>query len=75
MYYIGDDAFRDCANLKKIVTYETTTSAKAAETMPKEGERREVARYDLQGLPVKADAKGIQIVVYDDYTTETVLNP
>ena len=75
VYYIGDDAFRDCANLKKIVTYETTTSAKAAETMPKEGERREVARYDLQGLPVKADAKGIQIVVYDDYTTETVLNP
>lgn len=75
VYYVGDDAFRDCANLKRIVTYEATTHAKPAEMAPGEGERREVARYDLQGLPVKAGARGIQIVVYNDYTTETVINP
>lgn len=35
---------------------------------------REVARYNLQGLPVTADEKGVQIVVYSNYTTRTVIN-
>ena len=34
---------------------------------------REVARYNLQGFPVDKDEKGIQIVVYSNYTTKTVI--
>lgn len=33
----------------------------------------EVARYNLQGLPVSPDAKGVQIVVFSNYTTQTVI--
>ena len=33
----------------------------------------EVARYNLQGLPVNKDDKGVQIVVYSNYTTRTVI--
>lgn len=33
----------------------------------------EVARYNLQGLPVDEHEKGIQIVVYSNYTTKTVI--
>lgn len=33
----------------------------------------EVARYNLQGLPVSRDEKGVQIVVYSNYTTRTVI--
>ena len=33
----------------------------------------EVARYNLQGLPVSEHAKGIQIVVYSNYTTKTII--
>lgn len=33
----------------------------------------EVARYNLQGMAVDATEKGIQIVVYSNYTTKTVI--
>ena len=33
----------------------------------------EVARYNLQGMPVDESEKGIQIIVYSNYTTKTVL--
>ena len=33
----------------------------------------EVARYNLQGLPVKETEKGVQIIVYSNYTTKTVV--
>lgn len=33
----------------------------------------EVARYNLQGLPVNKDEKGVQIVVYSNYTTKTII--
>ena len=33
----------------------------------------EVARYNLQGQPVSKDEKGVQIVVYSNYTTKTVI--
>ena len=36
-------------------------------------EAHEVARYNLQGLPVNKDEKGVQIVVYSNYTTKTVI--
>lgn len=36
-------------------------------------EAHEVARFNLQGLPVNKDARGVQIVVYSNYTTKTVI--
>ena len=36
-------------------------------------EVKEVARYNLQGLPVKKSDKGLQIIVFSNYTTKTVL--
>ena len=33
----------------------------------------EVARYNLQGFPVSKDEKGVQIIVYSNYTTRTVI--
>ena len=38
-----------------------------------EGTPYEVARYNLQGMPVKATEKGIQIIVYSNYTTKAVI--
>ena len=34
----------------------------------------EVARYNLQGIPISENEKGIQIVVYSNYTTKTFIN-
>ena len=33
----------------------------------------EIARYNLQGIPVNENEKGIQIIVYSNYTTKTVI--
>lgn len=33
----------------------------------------EVARYNLQGMPIGKNEKGIQIVVYSNYTTKTII--
>lgn len=38
-----------------------------------EADVAEVARYNLQGLPVKPTDKGLQIVVYSNFTTRTVI--
>ena len=38
-----------------------------------DGEAVEVARYNLQGVPVDKNEKGIQIIVYSNYTTKTVI--
>lgn len=37
------------------------------------GEVEEVARYNLSGHPCKPYDKGVQIVVYSDYTTKTII--
>ena len=34
---------------------------------------REVARYNLQGLPVDKDEKGVQIIVFSNFTTRTII--
>lgn len=33
----------------------------------------EVARYNLQGIPISEKEKGVQIVVYSNYTTKTII--
>lgn len=34
---------------------------------------QEIARYNLQGIPVNSNESGVQIVVYSNYTTKTVI--
>ena len=44
--------------------------------VPKTGDKakiHEVARYNLQGMPINKEEKGIQIVVYSNYTTKTII--
>lgn len=43
------------------------------ETIKNDDEVTEVARYNLQGLPVTESDKGIQIIVYSNYTTKTII--
>ena len=33
----------------------------------------EVARYNLQGIPVSESERGVQIIVYSNYTTKTII--
>lgn len=33
----------------------------------------EIARYDLSGRPCSPTAKGVQVIVYSDYTTRTII--
>lgn len=33
----------------------------------------EVARYNLQGIPVNENEKGVHIIVYSNYTTKTII--
>ena len=42
-------------------------------TIEEDGDPHEVARYNLQGLPVKKHEKGVQIVVFSNYTTKTII--
>lgn len=49
------------------------TQAKHITTETDNTEVKEVARYNLQGMPVDTTEKGIQIVVYSNYTTKTVI--
>ena len=34
---------------------------------------REVARFNLQGQPIGKDEKGIQIIVFSNFTTRTII--
>lgn len=71
--YIGDNAFDGCTSLENIYY---TDSADAVNTQPKDdvqGDVREVARYNLQGIRCAPSEKGVQIVVYSDYTTKTII--
>jgi hypothetical protein len=36
-------------------------------------EAKEVARYNLSGQPCSPSEKGVQIIVYSDFTTKTVI--
>lgn len=49
------------------------TKAQEVIGQEKDGDAVEVARYNLQGMPVSTHEKGVQIVVYSNYTTRTVI--
>lgn len=48
-------------------------SSSVRNVVTNDGEPKEVARYNLQGFPVKESDKGFQIIVYSDYTAKTVI--
>ena len=73
--FIGEDAFAGCISLQGIYFGENDTSSVQsfnANSRGKDGEVEEVARYNLSGRLCTANDKGVQIVVYSDYSTKTV---
>lgn len=61
-----------CYLLSKKSSGGNTSSARAI-TADDNTEVHEVARYNLQGMPIGKNEKGIQIVVYSNYTTKTII--
>ncbi|MBR3455460.1 MAG: hypothetical protein IKH26_09070 [Bacteroidaceae bacterium] len=49
------------------------TQVRGTTMTEQDGNVVEVARYNLQGIPVRPNEKGVQIVVYSNYTTRTVI--
>lgn len=74
--FIGEDAFAGCLSLQNIYYGEgTTSSVNIAQPVGADGEEEfiEVARYNLSGRPCHPNDKGIQIIVYSNYTTKTII--
>ena len=73
--FIGEDAFAGCTSLQGIYFDESSPSAvrgiEADRTNTDEAE--EVARYNLSGHPCNPNDKGVQIIVYSDFTTRTII--
>ena len=71
--FIGEDAFAGCTSLQGIYYGETTPSAVRAIESDSSDEVKEVARYNLSGRPCRPNDKGIQIIVFSDFTTKTII--
>ena len=72
--YIGDDAFAGCTSLQGIYYGESVpTAVKSTETIDDKDDVEIKARYNLSGIPCSPNDKGVQIIVYSDYTTKTVV--
>ena len=71
--FIGEDAFVGCTSLQGIYFGEKTTSAVRGLGDNDKDDTKEVARYNLSGQPCSPNEKGVQIIVYSDYTTKTIL--
>ena len=73
--FIGEDAFAGCTSLQGI--YYNESSSSAVRGIEADGaltdEAEEVARYNLSGHPCSPNDKGVQIIVYTDYTTRTII--
>ena len=73
--FIGEDAFAGCTSLQGI--YYNDSSSSAVRGIEADGaltdEAEEVARYNLSGHPCNPNDKGVQIIVYTDYTTRTII--
>ena len=73
--FIGEDAFAGCTSLQGIYYGESTPSAvRTVERNDSDGDVDEVARYDLSGRPCRPNEKGVQIIVYSDFTTKTIIS-
>ena len=71
--FIGDNAFDGCTGLQAIYYDEVGNTGVRSSEVSSTGDVNEVARYDLQGRPCSPTARGVQIIVYSDYTTRTVI--
>ena len=73
--FIGEDAFAGCTSLQGIYFDESSPSAVRGIEVDgtHTGEAEEVARYNLSGHPCNPNDKGVQIIVYTDYTTKTII--
>jgi len=74
--YIGDNAFAGCTSLTGIYFGDSESSdvrGIAASNNSKNGNAFEIARYNLSGRPCNPTDKGVQIIVYSDYTTQTII--
>ena len=73
--FIGEDAFAGCTSLQGIYFDESSPSAvrgiDASSTRSEEAE--EVARYNLSGRPCSPNDKGVQIIVYSDFSTKSII--
>ena len=74
--FIGEDAFSGCISLQGIYYVGNDVSAVrgiTANAKEQNGEVEEVARYNLSGRLCTANDKGVQIIVYSDFSTKTVI--
>ena len=71
--YIGEDAFAGCTSLQGIYYGGSTPSAAIGIEADNDSDAEEVARYDLSGRPCLVSDKGVQIIVYSDFTARTVI--
>ncbi len=72
--YIGEDAFAGCTSLQGIYFGEDTTTSARSTPASNNDYAHEVARYNLAGLPCSPSEKGVQIIVYSDFSTKTVIS-
>ena len=71
--FIGEDAFAGCTSLQGIYFGENTPSTVKSVESPNNDDTVEVARYDLSGCPCSPNKKGVQIIVYSDFSTKTIV--
>ena len=74
--FIGENAFSGCISLQGIYYEGNNVSAVrdiTANAKGHNGEVEEVARYNLSGRLCTANDKGVQIIVYSDFSTKTVI--
>jgi len=69
---IGEGAFND-SSIENFVVIENDDTALNYAPAKAARQRKEVARYTADGRPAKKDAKGLQIIAYDDQTAEKVI--
>lgn len=69
---IGDNAFDGCENLKNIEVYDASSAIPAVE-MDEDIEKKEIGRYNINGVKVEEKDGGIQIILYSDGSAEKVL--
>ena len=72
--FIGEDAFAGCTSLQGIYFGDGSSTAVKSAEFTDSGDAEEVARYSLSGRPCTPTEKGVQIIVYSDYTTKTILS-
>ena len=74
--FIGEDAFVGCSSLQGIYYGESRPSAVRGIEVDgsNNNDVEEVARYNLLGRSCSPNEKGVQIIVYSDFSTRTVIS-